>query len=473
MNKFLQILFGASASTFFIGVSSLSAQTPNESEKGGLNANMLKEIKSAYQATPTEKALQNIIVAEGMTFSNASKGLQPNGEFSNKVLSSGISDQKSSGRCWLFTGLNVLRSEAMQRHGLTEIFFSPNYNFFWDQLEKSNLFLQAIIDTKERPMDDRTVEWLFKHPIGDGGQFTGVSDNLMKYGLVPQEIMPETASSNSTGKLSRLIEQILRQSGFRLREAAQRGDSEAVLEKSKTEALKGIYRLLVLNLGEPVEKFTYTLKNKEGKAISTKEYTPQSFYNELFGRDLRKQYVMVMNNPSLPYDKVYTIEYDRHLYDGENWTYVNLPMEELKAMAISSIKDSTMMYYSCDVGKQLDRNTGILTLDNFDYSSMVGFPLNMDKRERIGSGDSGSTHAMTLMAVDLDEKGKPRKWMVENSWGASNGYKGHLIMTDDWFDAYTFRIVVDKKFLSPRVKGLLNQTPTLLPPWDPMFMADE
>lgn len=449
------------------------ASTQEDRGKFGLTEVLLEKLKSSYENTPTDKAIQNMVIAQGMQFKNAGRELSPDGNFSHQVSSSGITDQKQSGRCWLFSGLNVLRAEAMQQHQLGELMFSQNYNFFWDQLEKSNLFLQAIIDTRTLPLNDRKVEWLFRHPINDGGQFTGISDNIMKYGLVPTEIMPETASSNNSGRLSSLLSQILRQEGIRIRKAAEDGAPEYELLQRKENALVAIYRLLVLNLGKPVEKFTYTLKDKEGKAISTKEYTPQSFYKALFDRDLRSEYVMLMNNPTLPYDKVYAIEYDRHLYDGVNWTYLNLPMEELKNMAIASIKDSTMLYYSCDVGKQLDSQTGILAMDNYDYSSLAGLSLDMDKRERIATGDSGSTHAMTLMAVDLDASGNPLKWMVENSWGATSGYKGHLIMTDEWFDAYTFRIVVEKKYLTPRAKALLDKAAELLPPWDPMFLPDK
>ena len=182
---------------------------------------------------------------------------------------------------------------------------------------------------------------------------------------------------------------------------------------------------------------------------------------------------MIMNDPSKEFNQCYEIEYDRHVYDGENWTYLNLPIEELKEMAIASLKENRMLYYSCDVGKQLDRKTGILSMDNFDYSSMAGMPLNMDKRERILTGASGSTHAMTLVAVDLDANGKPTKWMVENSWGAESGYKGHLIMTDEWFDEYTFRIVVEKRFLTEKAKALMKRKPIMLPPWDPMFAPEE
>lgn len=441
--------------------------------KGGLDTEALKTIRQGFQNTPAERALRNAILANGMTFTDGSNTVKPDGRFSHRVKSKGVTDQQKSGRCWLFTGLNVLRADLINQHKTGEFFFSHNYSFFWDQLEKSNLFLQGIVDTRRKPIDDRTVAWLFAHPISDGGQFTGVSDNLVKYGVVPAEIMPETINSNNTNKLSGAIATLLRQTGIRIREAAAKGASEKQLEKQKIEALQSIYRLLVLNLGEPPTQFSYTLRDAEGNAISTKEYTPQSFYKEFVGRDLREEYVMLMNDPSRPFYQTYQIEYDRHMYDGKNWTYINLPIEDLKAMAIASIKDNTMMYYSCDVGKELDSKNGILSLKYNDYESLLGVPLTMNKKERIQSGDSGSTHAMTLVAVDLDAQGKPVKWLVENSWGSTSGHQGHLIITDEWFDAYTFRIVVEKKYLNDTAKGLLDQKATLLPPWDPMFRSEE
>ena len=289
---------------------------------------------------------------------------------------------------------------------------------------------------------------------------------------MPAEVMPETASSNNTKLLGHILARTLRQTGIELRKASEKGASLAQLRKRKEEGLKQVYRLLSLNLGVPPTTFSYTLRDKEGKAISTETYTPQSFYKRFVGTDLRGQFVMLMNDPSRPYYKVYEIEYDRHAYDGKNWTYVNLPMDEIKQMAIASLKDNTMMYYSCDVGRELDRSQGIAALDNYDYASLLGYPFTMDKAERIQTFDSGSTHAMTLKAVDLDANGKPLKWKVENSWGEKTGVKGHIIMTDEWFDAYTFRLVVNKKYATQKVLDLLKTKPVQLPAWDPMFAPD-
>lgn len=441
---------------------------------GGISADMLQQIKQGYQGTRMDKAIQNAISNNDINKLAVNADSKNNFDpyFSNRVNSKGITNQKSSGRCWLFTGLNVFRAEAIDTYKMGDFQFSHNYSFFWDQLEKANLFLQGIIDTREKPIDDKMVEWLFKNPIGDGGQFTGVSDILAKYGVVPSDVMVETNSSESTGRMSNLIGLKLKEYGLVLRELHTKGSLPAILAKRKTEMLGDIYRMLVLNLGEPPTTFTWTRKDAQGKPVETKEYTPKSFFDEYIGKDLTNNYVMLMNDPSRDYYKLYEIDYDRHSYDGQNWTYVNLPVEEIKAMAIASIKDSTMMYFSCDVGKFFDRDRGLLDVNYYDYGSLFGTTFGMDKKQRIQTFSSGSSHAMTLMAVDLDANGKPKKWMVENSWGPGAN-NGHLIMTDQWFDEYMFRLVVDRKYIGNKVKEVLKQTPVRLPAWDPMFANEE
>jgi bleomycin hydrolase len=440
-----------------------------QAQQGGITQDMLNQIKSSYKHTPADKAIYNAMaeISIAVLAKNHENLANFDTNFTNKVVSHGITDQQQSGRCWLFTGLNVLRAQMMAKYGLDEMEFSQNYCFFYDQLEKANLFLQGIIDTREKPMDDKMVEWLFRNPISDGGQFTGISDVIGKYGVVPSSVMPETYSSENTSQIARLVGLKLREFGLQLRDEAAKGVKVSALEAKKTEMLSTVYRMLALAFGEPVERFTWTMNGE------TKEYTPQSFYQEYLGNDLTNNYVMLMNDPSREYYKCYEIDFDRHVYDGKNWTYVNLPVEDIKAMAIESIKDSTMMYFSCDVAKFLDSKRGTLDLKNFDYESLMGTTFGMNKKQRVQTFASGSSHAMTLMAVDLDKDGKPKKWMVENSWGAEAGYKGHLIMTDEWFDEYMFRLVVEKKYVPEKVLNILKQKPIRLPAWDPMFAPEE
>lgn len=434
---------------------------------------MLNDFRQNTELKGAEKAIQNALAATDIRnlALNHENQQEKNTFFSNSVPSKGITDQESSGRCWLFTGMNVLRSTMINEKQLNSMNFSHIYLFFYDQLEKSNLFLQAIIDTRKSPMDDKTVEWLFRNPLSDGGTFTGVADLVAKYGVVPQGIMPETFASNNTSRFTSLIKRKLREYALELR--SMKGNEQS-LQNAKKEMLAEVYRILVLGFGQPPTEFAWAPKDANGKYVSEpKNYTPQSFYAEMIGEDLQNDYVMLMNDPTREYWKTYEIQYDRHTYDGHNWLYLNVPMEDLKAAAIASIKDSTMMYYSCDVAKELDSKRGLLDMNNYDYSSILGVDFKMDKKQRIQSFDSGSSHAMTLKAVDLDANGKPIKWEVENSWGATSGFNGHLIMTDEWFDEYTFRLVVKKKYLSEKVLKASQQKPTLLPCWDPMFAGEE
>ena len=451
-----------------MAVGTLSAQQ----DKGGITAEMLQEIRTGQTNSAAEKAARNALalnpIAELAT--NADNLAMIDTHFSHRVRTKGITDQHQSGRCWLFTGLNVLRAKMIEDLDLPSLEFSQNYLFVYDQLEKSNLFLQGVIDTKHLPMEDRQVEWLFKNPLNDGGQFTGVSNLVMKYGVVPAEVMPENYQSNNTTQVGNLLKLKLREFGLTLREQKDRRSTVAL----KTEMLKEIYSMLVRAYGVPPTEFEWTRHDKDGNPIETKRYTPKSFYQEYFGDiDLEKNFVMVMNDPTREYHKVYEIEYDRHVYDGDNWLYLNLPIEEVKALAIASIKDNTAMYFSCDVGKYLLSKKGTLDINNFDYESLMGVEFPMNKEQRVRTFASGSSHAMTLIAVDLDEEGNPKKWMVENSWGANSGWKGNLIMTDEWFEEYMFRVVIDKKYIPADTLKLLEQKPVMLPSWDPMFAYEE
>ena len=447
-----------------------------EAAKGGITAEMLASFRKAQTTDKAATtALRNALAGTSINqlATNPNNPDANDTYFSNEVPSKGITDQQSSGRCWLFTGLNVMRAQMIKEHNLGEFQFSQSYCFFYDQLEKANLFLQAVIDNANKPMDDKLVEWLFKNPLSDGGTFCGVMDVVTKYGLVPADVMPESYNANNTSRMASILSLKLREYGLTLRKAAAKGEKAAALQKRKTEMLATVYRILSICLGEPVQQFTWTMKGADGKPVSTKEYTPLSFYKEYIGKDLKNDFIMVMNDPSRPYHKTYTIDMDRHSYDGAQWTYLNLPMQEIKPLAIASIKDSTMMYFSCDVGKFLNSKTGVLSLRNYDYASLFDTDFPMTKAERISTFASASSHAMTLMAVDLDADGKAKKWMVENSWGASSGYRGHLIMTDEWFDEYMFRLVVDRKYVPAETLRLLEQKPVQLPAWDPLFAGEE
>lgn len=448
-----------------------------QTKDGGISADMLKEIQQSQKLSSADKALFNAVASnsiDNLAKNHANRGAIDT-YFSVETKAQSITDQKQSGRCWMFSGFNVLRSNFANRTDSLSVELSQDYLFFWDQLEKANLFLQGVIDCASKPMDDVRVQFFFKNPINDGGTFCGVSDLVDKYGLVPADVMPETFSAENTSKATALIKSKLREFGLKLRDMANGGKSAKEIKAEKTKMLSEIYRMLTLTLGEPVKEFTYAFKNKDGRTVTeAKKYTPKSFAAEILGgKTIGGSFIMVMNDPRREYYKTYEVEYDRHTYDGTNWKYLNLPMEDIAKLAIASLKDGRKMYSSYDVGKFLDSKRGYCDIRNYDYGSLFGTTFGMNKAQRIMTYDSGSTHAMTLTAVDLDAKGNPTKWKVENSWGADWGQKGYLIMTNDWFNEYMFRLVVDKKYVPAKTLKQYEQKPVMVMPEDPLFLPDE
>lgn len=454
----------------------LAAATYAQTKGGGITPAMLAEIQKAQTTSTSDKALANAIAANSIE--SLAKNRNVAGDidtyFSVETPKQSITNQQSSGRCWMFSGFNVLRANFAARTDSLRVDLSQGFLFFYDQLEKANLFLQGIIDTADEPIESTRVQFFFKSPISDGGTFCGVADLVDKYGLVPKEVMAESYSSDNTLIMARLVSSKLREQGLRLRQMKSEGKSVADIKAEKTRMLTTIYTMLARTIGEPPTTFTYAFKNKNGRTTGkAKTYTPQEFAKEIVGGKINGTFLMLMNDPRRPYHKTYEVEYDRHTYDGHNWRYLNLPMDEIEAVAIASLKDGRKMYSSYDVGKYLDRKRGYCDLENYDYASLMGTTFGMDKAQRISTFDSGSTHAMTLTAVDLDDSGKALKWKVENSWGADWGQQGCLIMTDAWLREYMFRLVVDKKYVSADLLKMSQQKPEIVMPEDPLFMEDE
>ncbi len=444
---------------------------------GGIDTRMLDAMRRAEAAAPVSRALSNALAAnsiDDLVRSRTAAANMPR-HFSVETSRQAIEDQKSSGRCWMFSGLSVLRADfARMHHDTLAVTFSHDYLFFYDLLEKSNLMLQGVVDCAREPMESERVRFFFRAPVGDGGTFCGVADLVDKYGLVPSCVMPDAHQGSNTGRMRSLLASLLRQGGLELRRMVAQGKSAKAVSQRKEAILADVYHMLCLMLGEPPAQFTYAHRDSDGHVrTEARTYTPASFRDEVVGRRLGGSFVMLMNDPRRPYHKTYEVEWDRHTYDGTNWCYLNLPMEEIEPLAIAQLRDGRKLYSSYDVGKQLDRINGYCDTDNYDYATLLGTAFTMTKAERIATFDSGSTHAMTLAAVDLDAAGAPTAWRVENSWGAAWGQAGSLVMTQRWWRDYMFRLVVDKAYVPEVLLREAQQKPTLVMPEDPLFLPDE
>lgn len=433
----------------------------------------LKQLRESFVLDAPTRAIQNALTGNANIRSlalNREKQGQIDHFFKYRVDVKGITDQKHSGRCWMFTSMNVLRPGIIKKYNIEDFDFSHNYLYFYDMLEKANLFLENIIKTAKTDMDDREVTAYFSSPVNDGGVWNLYYNLATKYGVVPAQVMPETEHSNNTGQMVNLLNESLRRTGMEIRHMAQKGSKADALRKQKMQGLQDVYRILALCLGEPPAQFTWRYKDKEGNVKELKDYTPLQFYAEITPEGYTPDnYIMIMNDPTRPYYAVYEIQNYRNSYEGMNWVYLNLPNEDIKKAALASIKNNEAMYASCDVGKQFDSKKGISDPGMYDYASLLGIRLDMEKADRILSRQSGSSHAMTLVGCDVDENENPVKWEFENSWGADAGHKGYITFTDDWFSEYMFRLVIRKAYLDGKAVEALKKKPVLLPVWDYMF----
>jgi bleomycin hydrolase len=389
--------------------------------------------------------------------------------FSNLIESPEATNQERSGRCWLFSGLSLLCLEAMKKLNLQTFELSEVYQMFWDKLEKANYFLENIIETRDEPLDSRMILALLSDPLSDGGQWDMFVNLVDKYGVVPKSFMPETISSSNSDSMNTLLVSKLREYAKLLRDMYAQGSSAEELRKSKCELLEEFYRMLAIHLGKPPCNFYWEWRDKDKVFHRDGDMTPREFYKKYVDVDL-DDLVCLINAPTKdkPYNKIYTVQYLGNVICGRPVRYLNVDIETLKKAAVDMIKDNHAVWFGCDVGQMLETEMGAMDLNVYDYDTVYGTDFKLDKAGRLEYRNSEMTHAMVLTGVDLDETGKPRKWRVENSWGAMIGDRGYMYMMDEWFDEYLFEITVRKKYLSPELLSVLCTEPVVLPPWDPM-----
>ena len=379
-------------------------------------------------------------------------------------------NQKKSGRCWMFASLNVMRLKVMDKLNLKNMELSQNYPLFYDKLEKSNYFLENILDTLDEPLSGRVVAYLLQDPIGDGGQWDMFRSLVAKYGVVPKDIYPDTAVSVETMQLRKYLTTKLRGFACELREAAAAGESMEALRGRKDAMMETVYRMLCISLGKPPVRFTWETRDKDGKFIRVSDITPQEFYEKYVGFDL-DNLVTAINAPTQdkPYGRTYTVQYLGSVREGKYPVkYLNLPMDDLRAIAIAMLKDGRPVWFGSDVGQFSNRKAGILSLDAYNLGGLFDTEFPMSKAQRLDYGESLMTHAMVLTGVDLDEDGKPIRWKVENSWGDESGDKGFFVMSDEWFGEFAYQILLDRSYFTAEQNAQFDEEPIVLAPWDPM-----
>ena len=432
----------------------------------------LQHFEASFDAQRANALAMNAVTKNGICDAAENVKAAPNNlhAYSVMVEAGDVCNQKKSGRCWMFASLNVMRLKVMDKLNLKNMELSQNYPLFYDKLEKSNYFLENILDTLDEPLSGRVVAYLLQDPIGDGGQWDMFRSLVAKYGVVPKDIYPDTAVSVETMKLRKYLTTKLRGFACELREAAAAGESMEQLRARKDAMMETVYRMLCISLGKPPVRFTWETRDKDGKFVRISDITPQEFYEKYVGFDL-DNLVTAINAPTQdkPYGHTYTVQYLGSVREGKYPVkYLNLPMDDLRAIAIAMLKDGMPVWFGSDVGQFSNRKAGILSLDAYDLGGLFDTEFPMNKAQRLDYGESLMTHAMVLTGVDLDENGKPIRWKVENSWGDESGDKGFFVMSDEWFGEFAYQILLDRSYFTAEQNAQFDADPIVLAPWDPM-----
>lgn len=425
-------------------------------------------MRADFDGDPSAKVAQNAVTGNNVASVSLRRDLvqEVDFTFSTKLDDWKATNQKSSGRCWLFATLNLFRPGTMKKMNVKEFEFSQAHIHFWDKFERSNHFLEAIIGTSDRAVDDRTIHFLLSDPIGDGGQWNMAMNLIRKHGLVPKSAYPESNSSSSTRWMNSILKDILRSTASELREIIGSGGTVEDARTHKESRMKDIWRVLCIHLGTPPESFDWQWRDKDKEFHRRGKITPQEFAEEFVDIDW-EDYVCIVNDPRNEYYRTYTVEYLQNVAGGPPVVYLNVPSDEMKSITQKILEDGLPVWMGCDVGKQMDRKRGLWDANLFETNELYGVDYGMSKADRLRYGQTMMTHAMLFTGVDVVD-GKPRRWRVENSWGDDSGEKGFYTMNDSWYDEHMFEIATAKKYLSEKMLDGLETEPTVLDAWDPM-----
>lgn len=426
--------------------------------------------RKAFEQNSKQIALQRGVVKNGIRASaeNIQTHVENTPVFSIDLATGKVANQKQSGRCWMFAALNTFRHKLLTTFQLKDFELSQNYTFFWDKYEKANYFYENILNTADQPVTSREVAFLLQTPQQDGGQWDMIVSLFQKYGVVPKSVMPESSNSSNSRDLNNYLNKLLRKHAVLLRQMVLEEATEEEIQANREAMLQEVYNLLAISLGTPPTVFDFEYRDEEKNYHLDQGLTPQSFYDKYVDVDL-DEYISIINAPTedKPFMKSYTVDMLGNVVDGKQVKYLNLEMEDFKALAVKQLEQGESVWFGCDVGQSSTRDSGIMALDAYDVEDLFDVDLTMTKAERLDYGESLMTHAMVLIGVDLID-GQAKKWKVENSWGEKVGEKGFFVMSDEWMDEYTYQIVVRKEFLTPEQLAAFEAEPTVLAPWDPM-----
>ena len=436
-----------------------------------LEQDFTDKLYAAYEANPKFAAIENAISHNGLLASleKRSAAVENIPVFSLDLTKDKVSDQKASGRCWMFAALNTFRHKMIAGFQLEDFELSQAHTFFWDKYEKSNWFLEQVLATADQELTSRKVKFLLDTPQQDGGQWDMVVSLFEKYGVVPKSVYPESISSSNSRELNQILNKLLRQDAQILRELVAEGANSADLQAKKEELLQEVFNFLAMNLGLPPRQFDFSYRDKDNNFHSESGLTPQVFFKKYVDLKL-DDYVSIINAPTVdkPYGKSYTVEMLGNVVGSKPVRYLNVEMDRLKELAIAQMQAGETVWFGSDVGQSSNRKAGIMADGMYDFTSSMDIQLTQDKAGRLDYSESLMTHAMVLTGVDLDENGKAKKWKVENSWGEKVGNKGYFVASDAWMDEYTYQIVVRKEFLTAAELAAYEAEPLVLAPWDPM-----
>lgn len=436
-----------------------------------ISSEQLAKFQKNLHARESHDVIERAVTKNGILANSYDLKAQAKMEpvFSIDLNVGNVSNQKQSGRCWMFAALNTMRHDMKTNFKVAKDFeLSQNFTYFWDKLEKANYFYQNVLETADKPTSDRTVSWLMTTPQQDGGQWDMIVAIIEKYGIVPQSVMPETYNSSKSSEINSTLNLKLRKDAVDLRELVAAGTSLEEIEVVKEAKLTEIYRLLAYSFGEPPATFDFEYRDSDNEYHIDKNLTPKTFYEKFIGWDL-DEYVSIINGPTddKPYDNMYTVDRLGNVVDGRPIRHLNVNMADFRDVAIKQLQSGESVWFGCDVGQSSERQIGIMDTELYHKDELFNIDLALSKAERLDYGESLMTHAMVLTGVDLVND-QATKWKVENSWGEKVGNKGFFVMSDDWMEEYCYQVVVNKKFLPEKLQAILKEEPKVLAPWDPM-----